>query len=366
MTDPGGLSGDDAATVTVADATPPVITPEVGGMLGTNDWYVDDVAVSWTVTDGESAVTATSGCDPTTVSTDTTGVTFTCSATSTGGASSQSVTVKLDKTGPTANLAVPVGTLGLDGWYTDDVTVSTSGSDDVSSPVSCTADQHQATDTPGTEFNGVCANAAGLSTPRCTALRQARCNASRHHLERRPGRWRRLRLRLGPGCADLHCDRRDLGAERLHRRRVRSGRRLHTLTATAYDVAGNSTIETRAYTVAAWTLKGFYSPVEMNGAYNSAKGGSTVPLKFEIFAGSTELTDVAAVTSLTYAPTDCGANTISAESAAEAAGGTGLRYDPKAGQYIYNWKTPKTPDACLRLTLAAQDLSTLVVYFKLK
>jgi hypothetical protein len=33
------------------------------------------------------------------------------------------------------------------------------------------------------------------------------------------------------------------------------------------------------------TLKGFYAPVDMgNSVVNTAKGGSTVPLKFEVFA----------------------------------------------------------------------------------
>ena len=31
----------------------------------------------------------------------------------------------------------------------------------------------------------------------------------------------------------------------------------------------------------------------MNGVVNTVKGGSTVPLKFEVFAGTTELTDTA-------------------------------------------------------------------------
>ena len=38
------------------------------------------------------------------------------------------------------------------------------------------------------------------------------------------------------------------------------------------------------FQIAAWTLKGFYQPVDMNGVWNTVKGGSTVPLKFEVFA----------------------------------------------------------------------------------
>src|SRR6185503_1845976 len=75
----------------VGDSTPPVITPTVSGTRGTNDWYTSDVAVSWNVSDSESPIGATSGCDPVTISTDTTGVTLTCTATSASGTASKSV-----------------------------------------------------------------------------------------------------------------------------------------------------------------------------------------------------------------------------------------------------------------------------------
>ena len=68
----------------------------------------------------------------------------------------------------------------------------------------------------------------------------------------------------------------------------------HTLTATAHDKAGNETKVERQYTVKAWTLSGFYQPVDMGGVWNTVKGGSTVPLKFEVFAAN-ELTDVSVV-----------------------------------------------------------------------
>jgi len=114
------------------------------------------------------------------------------------------------------------------------------------------------------------------------------------------------------------------------------------------------------------TLKGFYQPVDMNGVYNLVKGGSTVPLKFEIFAGSTELTDIADIKSLTYAQTSCDANAITDEIETTATGGTSLRYDVAAGQFIYNWKTPKSAGVCYRVTMTTIDNSTLVAYFKLK
>ena len=50
-------------TVTVVappDSTPPAITPNVSGTLGTNGWYVSDVTVSWSVVDNESAISSSS------------------------------------------------------------------------------------------------------------------------------------------------------------------------------------------------------------------------------------------------------------------------------------------------------------------
>lgn len=73
------------------DTTSPVITPLVTGIPGQNGWYVvpGPVTVSFTVEDNESAITSQTGCDTATVSVETAGDTFTCTATSTGGTSTE-------------------------------------------------------------------------------------------------------------------------------------------------------------------------------------------------------------------------------------------------------------------------------------
>jgi hypothetical protein len=139
----------------------------------------------------------------------------------------------------------------------------------------------------------------------------------------------------------------------------------HTLTATASDAAGNKAEETRSYTVLAWTLNGFYRPVNMD-AINTVKGGSTVPLKFEVFAGETELTDPAVV-SFAAKKVPCAGET-SDEDPVDfvTTGGTSLRYDPIEGQFVQNWQTPKAPGTCYVVTMTTQDGSTLAANFKLK
>jgi hypothetical protein len=76
------------------DITTPVVHTVVNGTLGTQDWYRSDVAVSWEVSDPDSAVTF--DCPPATVTADTAGTTFTCSAVSGGGTTTVSTTVKRD------------------------------------------------------------------------------------------------------------------------------------------------------------------------------------------------------------------------------------------------------------------------------
>ena len=64
-----------------------------------------------------------------------------------------------------------------------------------------------------------------------------------------------------------------------------------------YDGDGNHHGSTGSATfeIAPWSQLGFYKPVDMivNGleVVNVVKGGSTVPLKFNVFAGTSEVTD---------------------------------------------------------------------------
>jgi uncharacterized delta-60 repeat protein len=89
---PGG-----SATV---DATPPAITPVVAGTLGNYGWYTSDVTVAWTVADPETLVSSASGCGAVTIAADVGSITLTCQATSGGGTSTRSVTLKRDATAP--------------------------------------------------------------------------------------------------------------------------------------------------------------------------------------------------------------------------------------------------------------------------
>ena len=111
---------------------------------------------------------------------------------------------------------------------------------------------------------------------------------------------------------------------------------------------------------------GFYQPVDMDGVVNTVKGGSTVPFKFEVFNGNVELTDTAIVTmSVEEITCDFGAFTDDIVETV-AIGGTGLRYDATAGQFVFNWKTPKKAGACYAVTATITDGPSVTALFKLK
>lgn len=88
-------------TIGSNDPTAPVVVASVTGLAGNNGWYRGDVTVSWTVTDPESAITSQVGCDTVVINTETAGTDLTCEASSAGGTTSETVTIKLDKTAPT-------------------------------------------------------------------------------------------------------------------------------------------------------------------------------------------------------------------------------------------------------------------------
>jgi hypothetical protein len=142
----------------------------------------------------------------------------------------------------------------------------------------------------------------------------------------------------------------------------------HTLKATATDNAGNTATKEITYTVKPYTFNGFYQPVDMGGVYNTVKGGSTVPLKFELFKGDTELTSTSYINQpLRTQKIDCASGATLDDIELLATGGTSLRYDATGGQFIYNWKTPTGAGTCYKVTVSATDgSSSITALFRLK
>ena len=137
-----------------------------------------------------------------------------------------------------------------------------------------------------------------------------------------------------------------------------------TVTCTATDAAGNTAQGQFTVTVHR-TMLGFYQPVDMNRTLNTVKGGSTVPIKFEVFAGSVELTSTSIIAPISVKQINC--DSLAAQDTIEAiaTGNTSLRYDTTGGQFIYNWQAPKTKGACYQIEVSTTDGAYLVAQFKL-
>jgi hypothetical protein len=351
----------------LADTTPPVITPIEVGWMGENGWYASMVTVSWSVVDDESSISSSSGCDPTTIYPDTAGTTLTCSATSEGGTSSESVTIRIDVSPPSIyGSASPAPNSA--GWNNTDVTVSFTCDDATSGVMYCEPDWIFSDEGAGQGVLGRAVDYAwndermgvwGINidkTPPTVSLVGGPANSGTYYFGFVP---------TAPTCSASD------GLSGLDGSCSVSGYSTavgsHTVTASATDKAGNSARASAAYSVLAWSLTGFYAPVDMNGVYNVVGSGRRVPLKFELFAGTTELSDTSAVKSLTSALVPCSTGTKDAiKETASATGGMALRYDTTAGQFIQNWQTPRQAGACYRVTMMTQDGSSLVAFFRLK
>jgi hypothetical protein len=160
-----------AARVLLTDTTPPVVTYSVDGIEGNNNWYRGStggnyVVVHWSVSDPESPVISTTGCEPAIqINGPNTGTTRTCSATSDGGTTAVTTRVlKIDAT-PPVTTASPSRAPNAAGWFRAPLSVGWSGVDPTSGVASCHATlAYSGPDTTGTAETGSCTDNAGNSS----------------------------------------------------------------------------------------------------------------------------------------------------------------------------------------------------------
>ena len=373
---------DNAGNITAAgvasqsfmiDKTAPAVkyTEVAAGTLGKNGWYVSDVEARFTATDATSGLLTSSR----TVSSNgeeaadvkVSSPVFIDNAGNTTPAGAVSQTFKIDKTAPEVSYAGATTAPNGHGWYNTDVEVTFEATDPVSGPLEATKKVTASTEgdsvtVQSPEFEDLAGNvrAAGRAW---TTLKIDKTAPSVSFTSDLGDSY------FGSAPSVPGCNASDGGGSGLDGTCTVSayepGVGKHVLTATAIDLAGNRTTVTQSYEVKAWTLTGFSQPIDMNGVFNTVKGGSTVPAKFEVFAGSTELTDPSLM-KFSAAKIQCTPG--GSEDAIEtvATGSTSLRYDAIAGQFVYNWKTPTGAGTCYKLTMTAKDGSSISANFKLK
>jgi hypothetical protein len=386
----GGKTGStytpDSFTVTViaptlSDSTAPVITPHIDGTLGDNGWYVSDVAVTWDVVDDESSITSSSGCTPSSVTSDTSGTTFTCSATSAGGESSKSVTIKRDATAPVINDDGTTQSPNDADWFNtavsnnfsaSDVTSGLANSGDASFSKSSSTEglavkinSGPVSDLAGNTNAGIDSAAFNIDLTKPDVSVTGVSNGATYTTGNVPT----------PGCNTTD----GLSGVKTHATVSVTGGTggFGTLTATcsgAVDNADNNQATTTpvsvTYGVSA-AFNGFLQPIDGHSV-NTGKFGRTYPIKWQLRDSSGALiSDTTAQLLLTnmtggQKAVTCGSFDLSDSDALETAttGGTSLRYDATSDQFIYNYKAPSSGSCYIFAIRNADGLTTQQIDFQ--
>jgi probable HAF family extracellular repeat protein len=157
----------------VRDDSAPDIEAIVSPAPNAAGWNNSPVTVRWSVRDPESGIASSSGCETQALRDDTTGTSFTCNATNSfGGSSSQSVTVRIDRTPPKIDAAVSPQPNAA-GWNNSDVTVTWSVRDPETGIVSSSGCDTQTltNETGGLTLTCNATNGAGESSFRSVTVR---------------------------------------------------------------------------------------------------------------------------------------------------------------------------------------------------
>ena len=355
-----------------ADTTPPVVTPSVSGTPGNNGWYRSNVQVSWTVTDPDSAVTS-NGCSSTTVTEDTAGIDFTCTATSLGGTSTQTVNVKKDTAPPFATFGAPLQAPNAAGWYNANVSIPFTLTDTLSgvshathtSPITITSEGQSVPATLSvTDMAGNTAERSSLGVgidktpPTITLLypEQGRTYGAFTTTNAQYLCNDNLSQQSAITCAGtvphgVPFSTNPAGAK--------------TFTVTATDLAGNQATASRSYSARAMVWAGWVA-LRKSFILNRVAAGSLVPIRWRQTDGfGVPVSNPAAFQGLAVSVYNCahsGGAVVTLNDT--ATGGPGLTYSASTQAFTYNWQSDASwAGACRRVLLQfANGTSTEVLF----
>ena len=161
---------------------PPVVTvtcAPAGPAGNCSGWFKTNVTVTfaWATPPGESFY-AESGCNGFTVTSDTTGASYSCVVTlqdgtgATVGNAPLTGSIKRDTTPPTASAIGASRSPDANGWYNHALGVTVSGSDATSGIASCTSVTYGGPDSSSASVSGTCTdNAGNVSAPTSTSFK---------------------------------------------------------------------------------------------------------------------------------------------------------------------------------------------------
>jgi hypothetical protein len=131
------------------------------------------------------------------------------------------------------------------------------------------------------------------------------------------------------------------------------------------DEAGNKNSASCSYSVG-YKFAGFFSPVENPSVMNIAKAGQAIPLKWRLLdANDAPVTNLTSV-SVTAVTLSCNAGTTSDNVEEYAAGGSGLQ-NLGDGYYQFNWKTPTNyANSCKTMNLNLGEGSNRTALFQFR
>jgi hypothetical protein len=356
---------DNSASASVSglniDKTPPIIDAHQSPPANENGWNRTDVTVSFTCADALSGLAAGSPPAPVVLAVEGAGQSASGTCVDRAGNSKvgELAGIDIDKTPPSAVTATPDRAADHDGWYNHALTVTWTGADALSGIAACAPPSAYAgPDTATASVTGSCRDRAGNTTSADFGFRfDATAPASEIAVPPEGAIYLLgAAVPSAYGCTDnlsgvaacegpvppsANIDTLSVGAK--------------TFTVEARDGAGNIFRRSHSYSVQ-YEFTGFMPPLHNPPVVNIANGGRTFPLKWQLRDSSGRpISDLGSFGSLVFFPTPCdAAPTAIVEETAANTGGTALRYDAGANQFIFNWQTVKGWVGCrvLQLTLA--------------
>ena len=359
------------------DSVKPTIAGAASPGPNANGWNNTDVNVTFNCSDTDGSGVASCGPDDTltaegrnhSVSGNVTDVAGNSDSTSVGG-------IDIDKTGPTAPNATttpasPVA--GSGDWFKDTVTVAYSGSTDpvlADSSAGSGVARHSASQTFNTSgthaYSGKATdNAENDSAATMGSVKVDATNPTVSITAGCPnggqvilGSAQAISVTATDGHSGLVSD--PSGTVALDTATIGS----KTNTISVADKVGHTNQVTCSYSVIYnWT--GFFQPIDNGGVFNQAQAGRTIPAKFSL-GGDQGMNILSATKSPSSIQVPCPAGSpVDALEETSTATVSGLKYDPLANQYIYNWKTLTTyVNTCRQLTITLADDTKHSALFK--